>query len=235
MFDDFSKDETSPDAKKRLRGSIVGATLVYVVAAGALVAATATARQVVEEQLTQVEFAPPPEPEPEPEPPKIEEAPKPTVSPRPKMKRAAIQPPKEIPLEKPKESDAELAAAGDTGPVDGFLDGVEGGTGSGRVAPPPPPPPPPPKPGKVTGPVELDNPQPKYPKSAERKGIEGVVVVSFEVLEDGRCTSAKIVSGPEEFHETVLKAVATWRYRPAMQDGKKIRKRTTKRVVFQLT
>jgi len=234
MFDDFSKDQTSADARKRMRGSLAGAAFVYTLAGAAIVAGTATARQVVEEKLTQVEFAPPPEPEPEPEPPKVEEAPKPAVSARPKMKRAAIQPPKEVPLEKPKESDAELTEAGDTGPVDGFLDGVEGGTGSARVAPPPPPPPPP-KPGKITGPTELDNPQPKYPKAAERKGIEGVVVVSFEVLEDGRCKNAKIVSGPEEFHDTVLKAVAGWRYRPAMQDGKKIRKRTTKRVVFQLT
>jgi len=232
MFDDFSKDQTSADARKRLRGSILGAALVYTVSGAALVAASATVRQVVEEEMTQVEFAPPPEPEPEPPPVEAAPPPKPATSPRPKMKRAAIKPPDEVPLDKPKESDAELSAAGDTGPVDGFLDGVEGGTGSAKVAPPPPPPPP--KPEKITPPVELDNPQPKYPKAAERKGIEGVVVVSFEVLEDGSCVKPKIVSGPEEFHETVLKAVATWRYRPAMQGGKKIRLRTSKRVKFNL-
>jgi protein TonB len=234
MFDDFSKEETSVDARKRLRGSILGAAFVYTVAGAALVAATATARHVVEEELTQVEFAPPPEPEPEPEPPPVEEvAPKPAAV-RAKPKKT-FDPPDKVPLEKPKESDAELAAADEAGPVDGSLDGVEGGTGTGRAQAPPPPPPPPPKPGKITPPQELDNPQPKYPKGAERKGIEGVVVVSFEVLENGTCVSPKIVSGPEEFHDTVLKAVSGWRYRPAMQDGKKIRKRTTKRVVFQLT
>ena len=232
MFDDFSKEETSADSRKRLRGSILGAALVYTVAGAALVAATATARKVVEEEMTQVEFAPPPEPEPEPPPVEAAPPPKPATSPRPKMKRATIKPPDEVPLDKPKESDAELAAAGDTGPVDGFLDGVEGGTGSGKVAPPPPPPPP--KPEKVTLPQELDVPQPKYPKAAERKGIEGVVVVAFDVLEDGRCVNPKIVSGPEEFHDAVLKAVASWRYRPAMQGGKKIRHRAQKRVKFTL-
>jgi len=231
MFDDFSKDETSAAARKRLRGSIVGAALVYTVSGAAIVAATATARVVVEEKLTQVEFAPPPEPEPEP--PKIEEAPppKPVSTPRPKAKRATLQPPDKVPLEKPKESDAALAEAGESGPVDGFLDGVEGGTGTGRA---PAPPPPPPKPEKITPPVSLTNEQLKYPKAAERKGIEGVVVVAFDVLENGTCVNPKIVSGPAEFHDAVMRAVSSWRYRPAMQGGKKIRHRTTKRVVFKL-
>lgn len=233
MFDDFAKETSSADARKRLRGSILGAALAYTLGGAALVAATATARVVVvEEDLEQVTFRPPPEPERKPEPPKVEAAPSPEKS-RPPVKRPPLQPPDRVPLDKPKESDAELAAADGAGPVEGFLDGVEGGTGTGRAAPPPPPPPP--KPGKVTPPKELDNPQPKYPKAAERKGIEGVVIVSFEVLEDGRCVSPRIESGPAEFHEVVLKAVAGWRYRPAMQDGKKVRKRTTKRVVFQLT
>jgi len=231
MFDDFSKDETTLDARKRLRRSIAGSAIVYVVAGAALVTATATARQVVEEKLTQVEFAPPPEPEPEP--PKIEEAPppEPAASPRPKVKRAPLRPPDKVPLEKPKESDAELTEAGPSGPVDGFLDGVEGGTGRGRA---PPPPPPPPKPEKITPPVSIDSAQPRYPKIAERKGIEGVVVVAFDVLENGRCANPKIISGPEEFHDAVLRAVSDWRYRPATQGGKKIRRRISKRVVFKL-
>jgi protein TonB len=229
MFDDFSKDDSSA-ARKRFRGSAAVATFVYVTGFSAMVAATATAKKVVEEKLTQVEFAPPPEPEPEPEPPPPVEEPKPAVSQRKKMTRAAIKPPDEIPLEKPKESDAELSEAGDTGPVEGFLDGVEGGKGGAKPAPPPPPP----KPEKVTPPQRLTTEAIRYPKSAERKGIEGVVTVSFDVLEDGRCTNPKIISGPAEFHEAVLKAVPTWKYRPASQGGKKLRMRTTYRVVFRL-
>lgn len=231
MFDDFSKDQASAAAaRKRFRGSAAVATLVYLTGFFAMVAATATAKTVVEEKLTQVEFAPPPEPEPEPEPPPPEEAPKPQVSARPKMKRAAIKPPDEIPLEKPKESDAELSAAGESGPVDGFLDGVEGGKGGAKPAPPPPPP----KPEPTVHPKRLTTEAIKYPKSAERKGIEGVVTVAFDVLEDGRCVNPKIVSGPDAFHEAVLKAVASWRYKPGMKGGKAFRMRTTYRVVFRL-
>ena len=42
MFDDFSKEETSADARKRLRGSILGAALVYTLSGAAIVAATAS-------------------------------------------------------------------------------------------------------------------------------------------------------------------------------------------------
>lgn len=232
MFDDFSQSETSAQARKRLRSSIAAAILVYGTCGTAIVAATATVRKVVEEQMTQVEFAPPPEPEPEP-PPVEAPPPKAASTPRPKVKRAALAPPDKVPLEKPKESNAELAEAGEAGPVDGFLDGVEGGTGTGRAAPPPPPPP---KPEKLTLPVAMASVERplKYPKAAERKGIEGVVTVAFEVLENGTCINPKIVNGPVEFHETVLKAVATWRYRPAMRGGKPVRHRMSKRVVFRL-
>ena len=232
MFDDFSKT-TDGAAKKRLRRSWAAAAVIYSSSFGALIAATATARHVVEEELTQVEFAPPPEPEPEPPPPEPEApAPKPQVSPRPKARRAELAPPKEISDEKPKESDAPLAEAGEPGPVDGFLDGVEGGTGT--VKAPAPPPPPPPKPEPLIAPVEVKNDQPKYPKSAERKGIEGTVVVAFEVLENGSVANPRIVSGPEEFHETVLEMAVKWRYRPATRGGKPVRHRMTKRVVFKL-
>jgi protein TonB len=231
MFDDFSNQQTSADARKRLRGSIAGAALIYTLAGAAIVGATATVRQAVPDELEQIEFAPPPEP-PAPEPPKVEEAPSPKPQKlRPPVKRE-IRAPDAVPVERAKESDAELAEAGETGPVDGFLDGVEGGTGTGRA--PAPAPSPPPKAEKITPPRELNNEQPKYPKAALRKGIEGVVVVAFDVLENGTCTNPKIVSGPVELHDVVLRAVASWRYRPALQGDKKLRRRTTKRVVFKL-
>lgn len=229
MFDDFSKT-TDRAAKKRMRRAATAAAVIYGGSFGALVAATATARHVVEEELMQIEFAPPPEPEPEPPPPEPAPEVKPHVSPRPKARRPELAPPKEISNEKPKESDAPLLEAGEAGPVDGFLDGVEGGTGTARA----PDPPPPPKPEPLTVPVEIKSAQPKYPKGAERKGIEGAVVVAFDVLENGAVANPKIVSGPPEFHEAVLEAALTWRYRPAKRGDKPVRHRMTKRVVFKL-
>jgi protein TonB len=231
MFDDFNSSSVNQQARKRFGGSMAAAIVLYGTSSAAIVGATATAREVIEEKETQIEFAPPPEPEPPPPP--VEAAPPPKPSPRPKVKRATLKPPDEIPLEKPKESDDALAEAGEAGPQDGFLDGVEGGTGT---APAPPPPPPPPKPEKTIPPVGLssNDEKPKYTSSARRKGIEGVVVVTFEVLENGKVSSPRIVSGPRELHETVIKFVMNWRFKPAHRGGKAVRYRLTKQFRFRL-
>jgi protein TonB len=231
MFDDFVTSAVSKQqARKRFGSSMAAAIVVYGTTSAAIVGATATAREVMEEKETQIEFAPPP---PEPPPPVIEAAPPPKpAAPRPKVKRATLKPPDEIPLEKPKESDGPLTEAGDTGPQDGFLDGVEGGTGTARVVAPPPPP----KPEKTVLPIGISgmDDKPKYPSSAKRKGIEGLVIVSFEVLETGKVGGVKIISGPPEFHETVLKFVATWRFKPAQRGGKPFRYRMQRPIRFRL-
>jgi protein TonB len=78
------------------------------------------------------------------------------------------------------------------------------------------------------------NEEPRYPASARRKGIEGVVVVSFDVLEDGRVANPKIVSGPPELHEIVLKTVMEWRYKAAHRGAKAERQRVTRQIRFRL-
>lgn len=235
MFDDFSVSATSKQSAARFRGSIGIAALVYVGLGAAAVAASATVKQIVEEKETQVEFAPAPEPEPEPEPPPPEpEAPKPQPA-RKLVKRQEIKPPDKISDEKLKESDKDLAAATETGPQDGFLTGTP--DGKGKAAPPPPPPPPPKPAGPTTPPSAITSAadmKPPYSPSARRKGIEGTVVVAFDVMENGSCANPQILSGPAEFHETVLKAVRGWRFKPAMRDGKPIRMRIKKSVVFRL-
>jgi protein TonB len=233
MFDDFSSSAVNKQqARKRFGSSMAAAIVLYGTSSAAIVGATATARQVIEEKETQIDFAPPPEPEPPPPPVEAAPPPKP-ASPRPKVKRATLKPPDEIPLEKPKESDGPLTEAGESGPQDGFLDGVEGGTGTAAA---PKPPPPPPKPEKLVQPVGIAgiDDTPKYPSSARRKGIEGVVVVKFEVLENGRVGNARIISGPPEFHDTVLKFVATWRFKPAHRGGKPVRYSMQKPIRFRL-
>jgi protein TonB len=200
--------------------------LLYGSGGAAIVYATAGIHPKAEEELEQVEFAPPPEPEPPaPEP----EAPKPEAKPKPQIKKPQIKVPVKISDKVLEESDKDLAEAGEVGPIDG----------AGSNAPPPPPPPPPPKKaGPITKPVDSGSnryDRLKYPPAAQRKGIEGAVVISFDVLENGTVGNARIVSGPVEFHEVVLKAAATWRFTPARQDGQPVRfKGMTKRVVFRL-
>jgi TonB family protein len=220
MFDDFSPDSSQQQTRKRLGSSAALALVVYVGGGLLLVSATNKARQLVKDSLTQVAFAPPPPP-PEPE---VAPPPEEAAKPRAKAKRAELKTPDKVPLQKLKESDKPLIAAGPTGPVDGFLDGVEGGTGNA------------PKPvEKLIPSKDLPGNQfPPYPRNAQKRGIFGTVVVAFDVLPDGKVANPKIVEGPEELHDTVLKTAMSWRFQPATQGGKPVLHRRTKTIKFNL-
>lgn len=47
----------------------------------------------------------------------------------------------------------------------------------------------------------------KYPNKAKEKGIEGKVLVSFVVEEDGFLSEVKIEKGPNDLHEEALRLV----------------------------
>lgn len=201
--------------------------LAALVLGGASAATTAAV-----EQLTQVEFAPPPPPPPPPPPIPDPVAPEPLAATRPKVKRKELKAPEKLPDEKLKESDAPLSNDAPSGPVEGFLNGVVGGTGTGVAKAPAPPPP---KPEPLLQPIaSKSNVAPGYSSSARRKEIEGVVVVSFDVLENGTVANVTIVSGPEELRDNVLKSVSTWRFQPARRGNTPVRLRLTRSIRFQL-
>lgn len=222
-FDDFQPVTRDPEAKKRMRRSVGAAIALYGSLGAGLVVATATARHVVEEELRQVEFVSS-LPEPEPPPPAAEPTPEPQSA-RPRAQRPRLAPPKEISKQKLRESDGDLAAADAPGSVGGFLDGVEGGTGN-RPAP---------RVEKAMPPEPMrGNKVPTYSAKVRRKGIEGVVVVTFDVTATGTVTNVRIVSGPSELHEIVERAVATWRFKPARRGDKAIPWRKTQSIRFRL-
>jgi protein TonB len=232
MFDDFRPAGNERETRRRMGGSMALATSLYVGLGVMVIGGSAAAGKTVVEHMTQVEFAPPPPPPPPPPPEPL--APQPLAATRPKVKRKELKAPDKLPDEKPKESDAPLVDAPPSGPVEGFLNGVEGGTGTGvaRAAAPAPPPP---KPEPLVAPVFLKtNVAPAYSSAARRKEIEGIVVVSFDVLENGTVANITIVSGPEELRENVLKTVATWRFEPAKRGGKPYRTRLTRSIRFRL-
>ena len=234
MFDDFRPSANAGEARRRMGGSMAVAVAVYTVLGLLIVGGTTAATSNVVEQMTQVEFAPPPPPPPPPPPTPVIEA-QPVAQTRPKVKRKELKAPEKLPLDKPKESDAPLSDAAPSGPVEGFLNGVEGGTGTkaAKVATPAPPPP---KLEPLIAPVLLPgNQQPAYSASAKRKEIEGVVVVAFDVLENGTVANVTITNGPEELRENVLKAVKTWRFSPAKRGGKPVRLHLIKSIRFRLT
>jgi protein TonB len=231
MFEEFDPKKQSKD-KRRMGASLAVSSVVYLSIAGGLVAASAAARQVVkEEDLVQLAFAPPPEPEPvQPEPPPPPVATPPSA--RPKVQRKELAPPREIPQDKPAESDKPLVDAPAPGAgQDGFTDGVAGGTGTAKATAPPPPPPPAPVPAKPSGPIHMPenatppiaksgNAAPAYPEEARKSGVQAVVIAKLTVSSEGKVTSVEILRGPEIFHAPVKAALMTWRYEPArLPDG----------------
>lgn len=61
-----------------------------------------------------------------------------------------------------------------------------------------------------------------YPPDAKEAGIEGYVVVRYDVDTEGRVTNPRVVDAvpPGVFDEAALQAVSRWRFRPpAEADG----------------
>lgn len=75
-----------------------------------------------------------------------------------------------------------------------------------------------------TAPIERA--EPRYPRSAEEDGMEGVVIVEFAVDENGRVADPQIrASVPGGlFDEAVLSAMEDWTYTPATQEGVPVRR-----------
>ena len=54
------------------------------------------------------------------------------------------------------------------------------------------------------------------------------------VNEDGRVVNPKILSGPPELYDAVLKTVVTWRYKPARRGTQTLRRPVKRAIRFRL-
>lgn len=186
-------------------------------------------RQPVE-AMSEVKTAPVPPP---PAPVKVVRR---AVAPAPKVQAvravepAALVAPKEVPVEKPPETDAAQAVAeapvavGGTGAlVQGALAGIGSGQRGeepvsaatrGRAAPMN-------LPEDATPPVDdPSNAAPAYPDDARGKGVEGLVILKVVVEADGSVGAIKVMKGDEPFVASALRAVKSWRYQPAVVEGR---------------
>lgn len=70
----------------------------------------------------------------------------------------------------------------------------------------------------------LDRRPPRYPGPAQTAGGEGVVLVSFVVDTEGRTRDIVVLDsvGDRAFEAAAVSAVADWRYRPAMRNGRAV-------------
>lgn len=80
------------------------------------------------------------------------------------------------------------------------------------------------------------NADPAYPSSSRRRGEEGAVILELVVLADGTVgdIKVKVSSGHPRLDRSALKAVKTWRYTPAQQDGKPVDYRYLQPITFSL-
>ena len=87
-----------------------------------------------------------------------------------------------------------------------------------------------PRPGKVEidptppGPNPLVSPiiriPPPYPENCRSRGVEGVVIVEFDVSPEGNVVNPRVVQSAHGcFNRTVLKTVSGWKYPPAGNGG----------------
>lgn len=73
-------------------------------------------------------------------------------------------------------------------------------------------------PAAVTPPTPAKREMPTYPRGAEKRGIEGWVVIEFTVDERGDVVAPRVVeaSPPGVFDSAALEAITSWKYKPAM-------------------
>lgn len=128
-----------------------------------------------------------------------------TAEPPPKHRPEPVRPDQTIPKDLPP---TDLDFPG--------LDGPEKGPaprpGPTRIDPMPP------GPGAVAGAI-IKIPPP-YPEACRSRGVEGIVVVEFDVTPEGNVSNPRVTSSPNGcFNRAVIKAVSGWKYPPASGGG----------------
>ena len=85
-------------------------------------------------------------------------------------------------------------------------------------------------------PVRLKLNVSKYPKKAQQRGLEGVVLVEFDVDVGGKVINPKVIwSENEDFNHSALKSVSSSIYKPALENGKPVlSKGHTQKLTFLL-
>lgn len=213
---------TEGEVQRGVGASFAASLLVYGLIATGIVALSAIARTVVRhEELTQVTFRDLPPPVVE-----VVAPPPPSATPQPVRRRTLAQP-----LDVPDQiSEAPVPAAviSDTA-SDGVDPSVGSLTASAPVIPVAPPAPPP-RP-VAHGPIQLpenaqppeplaSNASPAYPEAARASGVSATVIAKIVVLENGSVGDIEIMRGHPAFDDEVRRVLRTWRFRPALVEGR---------------
>lgn len=89
--------------------------------------------------------------------------------------------------------------------------------------------------GVAVAPKPVYHPDPEYTDYARKKKINGSVVVSFIVTKEGKVRDPEIKQGLDKgLDQQALDAVSTWRFEPALKDGKPVEVRLNAEITFRL-
>ena len=89
--------------------------------------------------------------------------------------------------------------------------------------------------GSITAPAVLYRVDPEFSEEARKAKYQGTVILTIEVGEDGGPRRFRIVQGLGlGLDQKALEAVAQWKFRPAMRNGRPVRAPATIQVNFRL-
>ena len=78
--------------------------------------------------------------------------------------------------------------------------------------------------------------EPIYPASAQMRGIIGWVDLEYVVMPDGSVANARVIDSTPagQFEEAALQAIARWKFKPRVVDGKAVPRGVEQRMNFNL-
>jgi periplasmic protein TonB len=78
---------------------------------------------------------------------------------------------------------------------------------------------------------------PRYPRSASRRGIEGVVKVAFTITKEGRVANPRVLQANPVgvFDKAALRAIKKWKFNPKMVDGQAVEQTAAQEITFRLS
>jgi TonB family protein len=89
----------------------------------------------------------------------------------------------------------------------------------------------------VVKPELMNRVNPSYPRLAQQKKVEGTVILSILISENGDVADARVLreaGGSSGLNEAALSAVRKWKFRPGVKEGKRIKVWMTYPIVFKL-
>ena len=75
---------------------------------------------------------------------------------------------------------------------------------------------------------------PRYPREARDKGVQGDVFLQATIDTNGNIASLKAVKGDPILADAAIEAVKQWKYKPYLLNGEPVEVETTIRVVFRM-